>query len=112
MGDLVPVRESDSTLYKEGRGPKLVHEKWTGPWRVIEILQPGLSMTVKMQGRKERVRRVAAASVKPFYERPRDLRHPLENEFAQKAWRADLGHPSEPTAKTPLYTLLDWRKVT
>ena len=111
-GSLVMVREADSTLHREDRNPKLVHEKWTGPWRVTEIIQAGLSMVVKMQGRKERERRVSAASVKPFYVRPRHLRHRLEDEFAQQAWRADLGHPAKATANAPLYTLVDRRKVT
>ena len=31
-GDLVLARESESSLFQQGMGPKLVHEKWTGPW--------------------------------------------------------------------------------
>ena len=68
-------------------------------------------MVVRMTGRKERTRRVSAASVKPFYIRPRDLRHPLEDEFAQQAWRADLGRPEEASAEVPLYTLTSRQKA-
>ena len=50
--------------------------------------------------------------MKPFYVRPRELRHRLEDEFAQQAWRADLGQPAEVATEAPLYTLLDRRKVT
>ena len=106
------VREADSTLHREDRGPKLVHEKWTGPWQVTEIIQPGLSMVVRMQGRGERVRRVSAASVKTFHVRPGELRHRLEDEFAQQAWRADFGLVAEPTSGAPLFTIVDRRKVT
>ena len=38
-----------------------------------------------------RARTAYTASLKPFYTRPSDLRHPMEDEFAQLAWGADLG---------------------
>ena len=35
-GDLVLAREGDSSLFRLGMGPKLVHEKWTAPWAVTK----------------------------------------------------------------------------
>ena len=90
-GDLVLVRESDGSLHRQGMWPKLAHEKWTGPWKVVEVVIEGLSVVIEMEGRTTRSRTVSAASLKPFYTRPSDLGHPMENEFAQMAWGADLG---------------------
>ena len=91
MGDLVLTRESDSALFQQGMGSKLVHEKWTGPWTVTKIVFKGLSAVMEMEGRKKRSRTVSVASLKPFYRRPSNLRHPIGDEFAQIAWDADLG---------------------
>ena len=41
-GDLVTVQEADSTLWLEGVHRKLVHEKWTGPWKISAIITPSL----------------------------------------------------------------------
>ncbi|CAN0513589.1 unnamed protein product, partial [Scytosiphon promiscuus] len=41
-GDLVLARESDSSLHREGRGPTMAHENWTGPWKVVEVVFDGL----------------------------------------------------------------------
>ena len=111
VGDLVLVRESDSTLYRRGRGDKLEHEKWTGPWKVKKVLQEGLMLEVEMQGRQLRHRTVSAASVKPFHTRPEYLRHPMTDEFAQQAWTADLGLRQASVAARPLYTLMRKREV-
>ena len=35
-GDLVLERETESSLVRQGVGPKLVHEKWTGPWKIVQ----------------------------------------------------------------------------
>ena len=110
-GDLVLARESDSSLHRQGRGPKLVHEKWTGPWKVVEVVLEGLSVVIEMEGRAVRSRTVSTASLKPFYTRPSDLRHPMEDEFAQLAWGADLGLGEPSTTAAPMYTLLDRRRV-
>ena len=72
-------------------GSKLAHGKWTGPWRVVEVVIEGLSVVIEMEGRTTRSRAASAASLKPFYMRPSDLRHPIEDEFAQMVWGADLG---------------------
>lgn len=37
-GDLVLAPESESSLHRQGIGPKLVYEKWTGPWKVVRVL--------------------------------------------------------------------------
>ena len=37
-GDLVFARESESSLFRQGMGPKLVHEKRAGPWKVVKIV--------------------------------------------------------------------------
>ena len=49
LGDLVLARESDSSLHRQGMGPKLVHEKWTGPWKVVEVLIERLSSVIEME---------------------------------------------------------------
>ena len=72
-------------------GSKLVHNKWTGPCKVVEVVIEGLVVVIEMEGRTTRSRILCAASLKPFYTRPSDLPHPMENEFAQMAWGADLG---------------------
>ena len=110
-GNLVLVRESDSALYRRGRGDKLEHEKWTGPWRVKEVLQEGLMLEVEMQGRQLRRRKVSTAAVKPFYTRPENLRHPMADEFAQQAWTADLGLRQASVVARPLYSLMRRREV-
>ena len=76
-GDLVLARESDSSLHRQGMGSKLVHDKWTGPWKVVEVVIEGLSVVIEMEGRTTRSRTVSAESLKPFYTRPSDLRHPI-----------------------------------
>ena len=110
-GDLVLARESDSSIHRQGRGPKLIHEKWTGPWKVMGVVLEGLSVVIEMEGRATRSRTVSTASLKPFYTRPSDLRHPMEDEFAQLAWGADLGLGGLSTTAAPMYTLLDRRRV-
>ncbi|CAN0534235.1 unnamed protein product, partial [Laminaria digitata] len=57
-GDLVLARESDSSLHRQGMGPKLVHEKWTGPWKVVDVVFEGLSVVIEMEGRVTRSRTV------------------------------------------------------
>ena len=47
------------------------------------------------------------ASLKPIYRRSSDLRHPIEDEFAQIAWGADFGPRGDSGAAAPMYTLVD-----
>ena len=63
----------------------MVHEKWTGPWKVVKVVFKGLTAVIEMEGRKTRTRTVSMAPLKPFYRRPSDLRHPIEDAFAQIA---------------------------
>ena len=75
--DLALSMEGDSSLHRQGMGPKLVHEKWTGPWKVAEVAFEGLGVVIEMGGWATRSRTVSAASLKPFYRRPSDVRHPM-----------------------------------
>ena len=109
-GDLVLALESDSALFRQGMGSKLVHEKWIDPWTVIKVVFKGLSEVREMEGRKKRSRTVLVASLRPFYRRSSDLRHPKGDEFAQIAWGADSGLKGDSVAAAPMCTLID-RKV-
>ena len=108
VGDLLLVKEADSSLAHERAPAKLVHDLWTGPWVVQQVVIPGLSLKVKMPGRKIRERTVSAANVKKFHVRPTHLRHPFPDEYSQFVWGVDLGLAI--TSTPPLYTLTD-RKV-
>lgn len=44
LGNLVLVKESGSTTYKESLRRKILHERWSGPWGLTEVLQRGLSV--------------------------------------------------------------------
>ena len=110
IGDNVMVKEAASTLSREGIHSKLTHECWTGPWQVVRIIHPGLSYVVHLNGRSIRKRMVSAADIKPFHERPVELRHEFEDEFAHLAWGPDIGLAEVSTVAAPLYTLTD-RKV-
>jgi len=67
VGDLLLVREADSSRHRDHRGRKLQHERYTGPWKATEIIRPGISLEVTMQGRKTRKRRVPTADIKPYH---------------------------------------------
>ena len=93
VGDLVLVREADSTRSREGYGTKLHHEKYTGPWKCT----------------------VATSALKPFTVRPPELRHSIEDELAQYAWEADYSNPPSHTDRPPipmLRTLVERREAT
>ena len=64
-----------------------------------------------MEGRAARSSIVSTASVKPFYVMASALQHPMEDEFAQVAWSADLRLEGHLTIAAPMYTLLDRRRV-
>ena len=51
-GDLVLAWESESSLFRQGMGSKLVHEKWTGPWKVGRMVFKELSSVIEMEGRR------------------------------------------------------------
>ena len=74
------------------------------------MIHPGLSYAVHLNGRCIRKRMVSVADIKPFHERPVELRHAFEDEFAHLAWGPDIGLAEVSTAAAPLYTLID-RKV-
>ena len=51
VGGKVLVKEAESVMAREGIHNKLAHEDWTGLWEVTEVVLPGLSYTVMMNGR-------------------------------------------------------------
>ena len=108
--DLMLVRESDSSLSSARVSAKPIHDLWTGPWEVHKIVIRGLSLQVRMRGRKIRERTVSAANVKKFHARPAYLHHSFGDEYAQLAWEVELGLPGTITTTPLLYTLTD-RKV-
>ena len=71
----------------------------------------GVSTVIEMEGRKKRSRTVSVVSLKPFYRRSSDMRHPIGDEFAQIAWGADLGLKGDSVAAAPMYTLIDRKKM-
>ena len=112
-GDFILARESDISPHWQGMGPKLVHEKWTDPWKVVKVVKvviEGLSVVIEMAGRTTRFRAVSDASLKPFYTRPSDLRYPMEDKLAQMAGGADLGLKGNSTTAAPVYTPLARRR--
>ena len=107
QGDLVLMKEADSTLHNDCIHVKLTHDRWTGPWTVTAVITPGLCYHVTLQGRRERVRQAAASHIKPYHLRPPPLRHDLGDEYAHFAWGPDLGLGAASTLTLPLYTLVD-----
>ena len=105
--DYVLVKESASTLSREGVRSKLAHEHWTGPWRVVRTVHPRLSYAVHLNGGSIMRRIVSAADIKPFHDRPVELRHAFEDDFAHFVWGPDIGLAKVSTAAAPLYTLID-----
>lgn len=104
-GDLVLVRESESALYRERLSAKLVHERWIGPWLVINVVLQGHAIEVTMHGRKLHRRTVPTSLDKTFpHEIPYEIPHeiPMEDEVAQQIWKSDLGlaAPSWTAAKS------------
>ena len=58
---------------------------------MTEVVSPGLSYIVTMNGQGIRRRRASASNIKMFYLRPDDLRHDFEKEFAHLGWGVDFG---------------------
>eukprot|EP00752_Nemacystus_decipiens_P018520 g16605.t1 len=108
-GDLVLVRETPVSLYRDSLHPKLAHEHFTGPWKVVNVLLARLCFTVQLNGRRIRQRRVAAGDVKPFHRRPDHLQHDFEDEYSHLVWSSDLGLQSTSVVAVPLYTLTSRR---
>ncbi|CAB1114741.1 unnamed protein product [Ectocarpus sp. CCAP 1310/34] len=106
VGDFVLVRETPVSLYRDSLHPKLAHEHFTGPWKVVNVLPERLCFTVQMNGRRVRQRRVVAADVKPFHQRPAHLQLEYEDEFSHLIWSADLGLAGTSVAAVPPYTLM------
>ena len=55
------------------------------------MIHPGLNYAVHLSRRSIRKLLVSAADVKPFHERPVELRHALQYEIVQLAWGTDIG---------------------
>eukprot|EP00752_Nemacystus_decipiens_P015644 g13961.t1 len=108
-GDMVLVRETPVSLYRDSLHPKLAHEHFTGPWKVVNVLLSRLCFTVQLNGRRIRQRRVAAGDVKPFHRRPDHLQHDFEDEYSHLVWSSDLGLQSTSVVAVPLYTLTSRR---
>ena len=75
----------------------------------------GLSVEVELQDRRTRKRTFATSALKPFTVRPPDLRHSIEDKFAQYAWEADYNDPPSHLDRpaTPLLrTLVERRETT
>ena len=91
IGDYVLVKEVATTLSGEGVHSKFSHEHCAGPWQVVRILHPGLSYAMHLNGRSIRKKVVSAADTKPLHERPVELRHAFEDDFAHLAWGPGIG---------------------
>ena len=105
-GDLVLVKEADSTLHNDCVHVKLTHERWTKPWIITSMITPGLCYRVTFPGRRERVWRAAASHIKPYPLRPPPLRHDFGDEYAHFAWGHDLGLGAASTLAPLLYILV------
>ena len=112
VGDLVLVHETPVSLYRDSLHPKLAHDHFTGPWKVINVLLDRLCFTVQLNGRRVRQRRVVAADIKPFHQRPNHLRLAFEDEFSHLVWSADLGLADASIAAVPLYTPVSYTHLT
>ena len=109
--DLVLVKESSSNTYRNGRGDKLEHERWTGPWKVNNFLNAGLIIKVAMKGRSTQTRHISSEGIKPFHARPPDLAVSLPTSSPNlRSTNFGLSTPS--VAVKPLDTLCDRHNVT
>ena len=111
VSTLVFARERDSSLHRQRMEPKLVREKWTGPWKVVEVLIQGFSAVIETESGAKRSNMASTSSLKPLYTRISDLRHSMEDDFEQMASRAELELGEHSTIAAPIYTLLDRRRV-
>ena len=102
VGDKVLVKEAESVMAREGIHHKLAHEHWTGPWEATEVVLPGLSYIVTMNGRGIHRRQPSASNIMMFHMRLDDLRHDFENDFAHLAWVVDFGLAEPSIVASPM----------
>ena len=98
MGRVRSSSMLDQTYH--ARGVPAFRKKWTGPWKVVDLLFEGLSVVIEMEDRSTRTTTVSTASLKPLYTTPSDLQQPMEDELAQMAWGC-LFAPSSGAAGWP-----------
>lgn len=89
--NLVPAWEIENPLHWQEMAPWLVHKQLTGPWTAMDVVFECLGVIIVIKGRATRSRTVSTVCLKPFDTKTSGRRHPLEDEFAQFAWGADLG---------------------
>ena len=74
---------------------------------VKEVIIPGLSFYVVMNGQRVRHYRASATNIKKFHLSPFDLRHDSGGEFAHLAYGEDLGLAEPSTVASHVYSLTD-----
>eukprot|EP00903_Cladosiphon_okamuranus_P021321 g19591.t2 len=111
VDDLVLVKEPINTLHRDSHHPKLAHDHYISPWKVINTIRDRQSFTVQLNGRRIRQRRVAAADIKPYHKRPDHLKLEFEDEHAHLVWSADLGLADTSVLTVALYTLVDGKAL-
>ena len=47
VGDLVLVKEPIASLHRDSHHPKLAHDHYTGPWKIVDVIRDRLSFTVQ-----------------------------------------------------------------
>ena len=68
-GSVLLVKEVGRTIARDGTSRNLSRECWTEPWRVSVLVQPGLSYTAMLGGRRVRKKVMPTANAKVFYGR-------------------------------------------
>lgn len=53
-GDFVLVKEPSATLHRDSHHPKLTHDHYTGPWKVVNVVLDHLFFNVHLNGRRVR----------------------------------------------------------
>ena len=48
VDDRVLVKEPVNTLHRDSHHPKLAHDQYTGPWKIINVIHERLSFTVQL----------------------------------------------------------------
>ena len=97
-GDLVLLRQFTC---KPGLKPKLLRERWTGPWTIDKMRGPvNYRITRKFQGKKQRVL-VHHDRLKPFQERPSHLREGEENVNLEPPETIEHHEPQNDSNKPP-----------
>ena len=78
---------------------------------MTEVVLPGLSSIVTMNGRWIRRRRASASNIKMFHSRPDGLCHDFENEFAHLPLGVDFGLAEPSIVASLMHTLIDRKAV-